>query len=154
MRLFPAKQIHTVRLGLFVLASAVLIVGIVGYVLQKRHFPTVHVHSTTIRVEIARTNSEQQKGLSGRVGLAEHHGMLFIFDQPGSYGFWMKDMQFPIDILWIEKGQVVAITPQLLPASYPAVVVPPSAVTYVLEIPAGEASRDHIHQGDTIYIDL
>jgi uncharacterized membrane protein (UPF0127 family) len=52
-------------------------------------------------VELATTVIQQAKGLSGRTGLGENDGMLFLFNRPAIQSFWMKDMNFPIDIIWI-----------------------------------------------------
>lgn len=59
------------------------------------------------KTTIARTSEERAKGLSGRDILCEDCAMLFVFEKPGRYGFWMKGMRFPLDILWIRNGRVV-----------------------------------------------
>src|SRR5581483_7593288 len=62
---------------------------------------TIQVGSSTFNVEMATTPAEQACGLSGREGLADGTGMFFVFGSGGMQSFWMKDMKFPIDIVWI-----------------------------------------------------
>src|SRR5438094_9545272 len=61
--------------------------------------------SVTVYVEVARTDAEREKGLGGHAPLGQYDGMLFIFDQPAPYAFWMKGMTFPLDMLWIDGGK-------------------------------------------------
>ena len=71
--------------------------------------------------------------------------MLFIFDSPAQYGFWMKDMDFAIDIVWIdEKFHVVDVDKEVLPETFPQVFYPDQAVVYVLELPAGTVDKYQI----------
>ena len=55
--------------------------------------------SVRVKTELALTQAEHSRGLSGRESLSEGDGMFFVFDKPGNYSFWMKDMNFPIDII-------------------------------------------------------
>src|SRR3989338_1806519 len=79
-----------------------------------------------------------QQSLSGRSGLAEGEGMLFVFPQDGKYGFWMKDMRFSIDILWLNaSGMVVYMAQNVSPDSFPKSFESDVPARYVLELPAG-----------------
>jgi hypothetical protein len=70
------------------------------------------------------------------------YGMLFVFDMKDTYGFWMKDMHVPIDILWLaDDGRIIKIDDSVQPSSYPSVFYAPAPVTYVLETRAGESRR-------------
>jgi len=80
----------------------------------------VHIAGQDIKVDLALTEAQREQGLSGRQSLNENEGMLFVFDSPGNYPFWMKDMNFPIDIIWLsEDGSVIYIKKNALPESYP-----------------------------------
>ena len=61
----------------------------------------VKIAGQSVKVDLALTAAEQMQGLSGRTELKENEGMLFIFPQSGNYPFWMKDMNFPIDMIWL-----------------------------------------------------
>lgn len=112
----------------------------------------------TIYAEVVDTPASRAQGLSGRRGLGEKEGMLFIFDHPGRYGFWMKDMLFPIDIIWINTdGVVVHVERNVSPSSY-AVTNPPQTfinepdARYVLEVAAGQADKLGAHLGTGVKI--
>lgn len=102
---------------------------------------TISGEGITYVVELAETKEEHALGLSGRTELDADMGMLFIFDQPGRYGFWMPDMHFPIDIIWIDADwRIVDISANVPPESYPKVFTPTSPAMYVLEVYAGNAA--------------
>jgi uncharacterized membrane protein (UPF0127 family) len=94
----------------------------------------------SLTAEVVDTDGSRELGLSGRTGLGKKEGMLFIFDKPGRYGFWMKDMLFSIDMVWInENGLVVHVEKNVKPESYPKAFINTLDATYVLEIASGNA---------------
>lgn len=104
-----------------------------------------------ISVAYAVTPAEQAQGLSGTTSLADGRGMLFIFPTDTSMPFWMKDMNYALDIIWISEDKTVAdITPNLDPASYPDSFGPSVPVRYVLEVPAGFVIENGINIGDRV----
>lgn len=106
--------------------------------ITQNQIVNLQLGTSTIRAEIADTDKKRQQGLSGRKYLAKDQGMLFVFDRPDYYGFWMKEMNFPIDLIWLNQDwKVVGINKDLRPDSYPQVFYPPSEVLYVLEINSG-----------------
>jgi uncharacterized membrane protein (UPF0127 family) len=103
---------------------------------NSENFKTVRIGTATIRAELATTKAEQVQGLSGRTSLPENTGMLFVFDRPSYWSIWMKDMNFPIDVLWItDDFKVSDIVENMLPTSYPKTYMPHVPVRYVLEVP-------------------
>lgn len=107
--------------------------------------------STVLKIELATTSEARERGLSGRDSLAPDTGLLFIFPESALYGFWMKEMNFSIDIIWLnEAGEVVEITKEALPESYPKAFYPPEPVKYVLEVNAGYADENKIEIGDIL----
>lgn len=119
--------------------------------------PTATVNTTTIKLEIADSQKEWSKGLSGRDSLESNSGMLFIFDKHDIRpSFWMKDMHFAIDIIWINDGKIVDITKE---APYPAdetpdyqlpLYTPSQAIDYVLEVNSGFTDAHNIQIGNHI----
>ncbi len=109
----------------------------------------------TLTVELARTPAEQVRGLSGRPGLKPAHGMLFVYDRPQPVSIWMKDMRFPLDILWVREGRIVKIekrAPPLAPTG-PARIFTATA-DLVLEVAAGFADQHRIRLGDIVQATL
>ena len=108
----------------------------------------------TFIVEIANTPLAQTLGLSGRDQLKADKGMLFIFPQQRTQKFWMKDMLFPIDIVWINGKKIVGILHGAEPdnSDNPIIYESPEPVDNVLEVNAGEISKYNIKVGDMIEI--
>ncbi len=104
----------------------------------------LRVGDARLEVEIADDPVERERGLSGRPGLAPGTGMLFRFPEPAIQPFWMKDMRFPLDILYLRDGQirdVFADVPFPAASGTPAIVTPSGPADAVLEVQAGEATR-------------
>ena len=96
---------------------------------------------------------ERQKGLSGVTALPENEGMLFIFEEEGRYGFWMKDTLLSLDIIWINNNQeIVHIERNVRPESYPATYYSPVPARFVVEVNAFFTSTFNINVGDKITI--
>ncbi len=111
-----------------------------------------------IKVALALTPAEQAQGLSGRNKLKENEGMLFVFNHPDKYYFWMKDMNFPIDIIWLapsgEKDarnmEVIYIKKDAQPELYPETYGPEENAKYVLEVVSGFSDKNNLKAGDNV----
>jgi uncharacterized membrane protein (UPF0127 family) len=112
----------------------------------------IDIGNSRIKALVANTPDLRERGLSGRTGLPSDSGMLFVFDTPSRYGFWMKDMEFPIDIIWISGDRVVGIEKSLSPDSYPQIFYPEEDVNFVLEVPAGFSERHNINIADSFSV--
>lgn len=113
--------------------------------------PFVRIGGKKIRIDIADTVATRTQGLSGRTSLADTEGMLFVFENADRYGFWMKDMNFAIDIIWIgPEKNVVYIEKSLSPETYPRVFTPTDQAKYVLEVKAGFSDSVDLRVGDKI----
>ncbi len=119
--------------------------------------PVVTVGDTSFVVELAVTPAERNLGLSGHPPLADNEGMLFVFENEAKWTFWMKEMLFPLDMLWIDAGcTVVDITENALkPEPGQALqdlprYFPNTLAQYVLEVNSGTAEQTGISAGDQI----
>jgi len=108
-------------------------------------------------VEVVDTPAARARGLSGRASLPPGEGMLFVFEDTQIHTFWMKDMMFPLDLVWIgEQCNVDSITPDVPPPTPEQAdsdlprFHPPQPVRYVLEINGGEAAAANIQVGDPV----
>jgi uncharacterized membrane protein (UPF0127 family) len=111
------------------------------------------VPGDTITLLIAATPAEQELGLGGIRSLAATSGMFFVFNKPDNYGFWMKDMEFSLDIIWLDKNfKIVHIENDLSPATYPNVFYPGFPSKYVIEVNAGFADKFSLTIGETMQI--
>ncbi|OGZ60673.1 MAG: hypothetical protein A2919_02125 [Candidatus Spechtbacteria bacterium RIFCSPLOWO2_01_FULL_43_12] len=149
------RRIYSRPFASIVLLVAAIVFSAVFYFLQNkdlgqedREISTVSINGMLIEVELARIPAEWEQGLSGRSHLPAGSGMLFVFEQPGMYSFWMKDMQFPIDIIWFgENHEIVDITKNLQPGSFPQTFSPQVPAQYILEVNAGFADANSINIG-------
>ncbi len=119
--------------------------------------PTVRFpDGTVIAVEIADDVEERRVGLSEHIFLDSDRGMLFLFDGPSRPPFWMKDMDFPIDIVWLHDGTVVGIESDVQPVTVedPPSVRPIVDIDQVLEVNAGFAAKHGLKTGQMLDIKL
>jgi len=101
-----------------------------------------------LKVSLADSDSERRQGLSGRDFLAEDEGLLFVFEEPGRHGFWMKGMKFPLDFIWIKADTVVELTEAVEITRMD--IRPQQPVNRVLEVNSGFAARNKIKIGDKV----
>ncbi len=122
------------------------------------HTPSVSIKGQTFSVTVVSSVADREKGLSGRDSLPQNEGMLFLFDKPDYYAFWMKNMKFPLDIIFIHNNQVVTVYNNLQapPANATTwqIVKPSEPSDRVLEINAGIAAKYHMQTGDTVIFSL
>lgn len=108
----------------------------------------VFVDDVRVAVEIADSPEEREQGLGGTAQLENGEGMLFVFEADGTHSFWMKGMQYSIDILWISaEKRVVHIEKALSPSTFPQSFTSPTPARYVLEVPAGFSDMHGIREG-------
>ncbi len=112
----------------------------------------VCIKQVCVEAEIADSAPKQAKGLMHREGLSDKEGMLFIFDKEDIYTFWMKNMQFALDIIWINQNkEIVDINTNVLPCGASCEnIIPREEAKYVLEVCAGFVERNQIKIGDKV----
>jgi uncharacterized protein len=118
----------------------------------------VIVNGVVLVADIAATDEQRTKGLSLKDSLAENEAMLFVFDNEGEHTFWMKNMKFPIDIIWIDTDKtVVHLEHNLQPCSselFCPTYKPNDESLYVLETIGGFAERYDIVRGTMVEFEL
>lgn len=115
----------------------------------------VSVGAKTFYADLAVTDLERKRGLGGTASLDHSAALLMVFDKEDKWRISMKDMNYPIDILWInEEQKVVNIVRGAQPDSYPdKVYVPHKKALYVLELPEGSIKQYSISNGTSIKFD-
>lgn len=141
-----------IALYCLVLASVTIAARVGGATLSAPQTVTVRIGNAQVQVEVADTEAQRIKGLSGRKSLPENSGMLFVFDSAGFYAFWMKDTLIPLDFIWINQGAVLEITENVQPADFqpPRTLAPRQPVDKVIELKAGTAKNLGIKVGDKV----
>lgn len=136
--------------------------GFIFLQVNKNPLPKSHVtiDKQTFSVEVATTSAQQELGLSGRASLPQNQGMLFVFPVADRYPFWMKEMKFPLDMLFINNNKIVTIFHDVPAPKDPSntntlpVYAPDGAANQVLEINAGLSKKYNFKKGDTVTTDL
>lgn len=109
----------------------------------------VQIKEKKFTVELALTEEEKIRGLGGREEICVSCGMFFVFGQSGKYSFWMKDMKFPLDIIWIAGGKISRIANNI-PPEYQGIISPDASADKVLEINGGLAEKYNFKIGDSV----
>lgn len=152
----------------FILVSIIMVFFIVSLFFQKTQkiqdiqIPekiqfddelTVSVDNTVkLKTDIAQTSNERAIGLSKYSQLQPDQAMLFVFKSPGLYSFWMRDMKFPIDIIWLnEDKEIVSIKKNVDPLDFPESYHPSSKALYVLETVAGFSQKNNLVIGQKLF---
>lgn len=124
-----------------------------GIVSREKNIMHARLGGEELLLRVADTEALRERGLSGTNPLGEHEGMIFVFSRVGNYGIWMKEMLYPIDIIWFdEKYRIIGVEERATPDSFPKVFNPVLPTKYVVELRAGFISDHHLENGDTLEI--
>lgn len=137
--------------GPLIVAVVMVAAGVVAFTIDtNRDYSKITLNNVTHTTTVLRTPEELQKGLSGSESLPEGQAMVFVFPRDEKWGIWMKDMNYPIDIVWLDSGRtVVHLVKNAQPSSYPSTTFSPSVNSrYVIELPSGTIERTGIAIGD------
>lgn len=140
-------------LGIAILFILLIASGVLFFEMRKT---TVTIDGHTFEVSVAKTPQEKEIGLSEKTSLSKDTGMLFPFDAPSYYSFWMKNMKIPIDIIFINKDHITTIYSRVsAPTSDKEklqVYAPEAPSDFVLELPAGTSDTYHFQKGDSVSV--
>ena len=125
-----------------------------GKISFLKNVPIVTINNQNFKVTIAASQKEKEIGLSETKSISKDQGMLFIFNQPAYYSFWMKNMKFPIDIIYINNDTIVTIESNAQPPKdgqkNPVIYTPTKPADKVLEIQAGLSEKYKFKNGDKV----
>src|SRR3989338_7672062 len=152
--------------GFFIIIGLAVIIGIgfivVFFIITSRpnkenslKTAKIIIGGSTWEAELAQTLVEKARGLSYRESLDKDKGMLFFFDPPARESFWMKGMNFSLDMIWIRDNTVIDITknaPPLKDSLRPLYYSPKEPADMVLEVNAGQADEFGVKIGDKVII--
>lgn len=143
-KLVPKKRyiIFSLFFGLSILLLIALYKG--GHQLDS-----TTVNGNKIFIEKLTSEKDKEKGLSGSKFLPSNQGVLFVYDTSGNWKIWMKDMNFSIDVIWLDDtARVVGIKEGLSPESYPEIFQIEQNSKYILELNSGAVKKYGIKMGD------
>jgi uncharacterized membrane protein (UPF0127 family) len=136
-----------------IFAGIILILALMIYAyLNNFYSPKISFDGQPVFIDVAITPSQITRGLSSRPMMKNDHGMLFVFANRDYRPFWMKDMKFPLDFVWLDGTRVVDLTrnvPILTDGTW-TVIRPNAQVDRVLEVNAGTIDRLHITTASSV----
>ena len=142
-----------------VLILGILIVLIIAFLLFSYSLPktpSAEINGHVFSLYLAQTSREQSVGLAKYKKIDMNQGMLFLFPKPDYYSFWMKNMQFPIDIIFISNNKVVDVfyNVPLSPNENLSTYTTKTKADKVLEINAGLVKKYGIKVGTEVRLSL
>ncbi|OGH09594.1 MAG: hypothetical protein A2152_03825 [Candidatus Levybacteria bacterium RBG_16_35_6] len=149
-----SKVVVAILVLLFLAGIGFFLLPKLGYNIIPPEKPIAVIKNQKIELFIARSQKDKEIGLSSYKNLPNNQGMLFPFGKPGYYSFWMKNMKFPIDIIYLNNNKVVTIYENVkVPTASegsPPIYNPTAPSDTVLEINAGLSKKYNLKTGDTI----
>lgn len=137
----------------WMLLAALLAPACSGADSASLHFDSIHVtlkeKEKPFTLEVADTQAKRALGLMNRPSMPADHGMLFVFDQPDNYGFWMKNTKIALDLIFLdEAGKVLGI--HALKPDDEHIVESQKPAKFALELNAGTAKTLALNVGDVL----
>jgi uncharacterized membrane protein (UPF0127 family) len=121
------------------------------YMLQRYGTRAIRINGTRYSATVADTPVKRAIGLMFRESLPQNHCMLFVFGSPGRHSVWMRNMRFPLDVLWLNRQGVVIDTAAEITPSASLLdcrrYSPKAEAAYMIELNAGEIRRKGIRTG-------
>lgn len=146
------------KLLLLLILIFILVLSFIFLNYQNKKTPFATINNHTFNLEIAKSQKDKEIGLSKYNSISNNFGMLFPFEKDGNYSFWMKNMKFPIDIIFIKDNKIIKIFSN---APYPKsdneqlpIYTPSEPSDTVLEINAGLSEKYKFKNGDLVEIKL
>lgn len=147
------------------LLFGVFLILVIGMVIAKNYLEgnvfwktaKATINNNSFKLYVAKSPKDKQIGLSEKKSLPEDYGMIFLFEKPDYYGFWMRNMDFPIDIIYIRNNSIVTIYSDIRPPSspngIPPIFKPKVPADTVLEINAGLSQKYNLKEGDKVIVE-
>jgi uncharacterized membrane protein (UPF0127 family) len=142
---------------ILILYGILIVLWIFSFILlSKKSQNIVNIDGHSFVVEVADTPAKQTQGYSNHQPIKDSEGMLFAFTDHTPKTFWMKNMLFPLDIIWIDGDRIINISPNLPPEGEKPdkKYYSGQPVSFVLEINGGLVDKYGLKIGDKIKIDL
>lgn len=150
------------QLPSFPLISLVLILTLVIFAYQRSTktspaFLNLDIKGNSYQLEVAQSMLQKTKGLGERSNLCSNCGMIFVYQNEGTYPFWMKDTLIPLDMIWLNKsGNIVSIQ-TALPEPGASLFqlknyVNSKPAQYIIELNAGQSAKLGLKIGDKIQL--
>lgn len=131
--------------------AVILILLALGQFFSLNDFKQIEIGKEKFKAETVSASGKLEKGLGERKELCQNCAMFFDFPERGEHIFWMKDMNFDLDIIWIDQGKIVHIEKDVSHKT-PQKTYSGAIAEKVLEINAGLSDKYDFKIGDRIII--
>ena len=151
-------DVRKIKSARYFFAFSIIFCLLLSSPLQAKEWWNVQVKDFTITAEVVRSLADQRLGLGNRFFLPNNQGMLFYYNKPGTRIFWMKNMHFPIDIIWLQDGRILHIERDVPPPQKGKADSQLKQYGFgiladmVLEVPAGFSKRHSLAMGQFLQI--
>ena len=152
----PTKKLFSKKYyWLWIILLLSMVVWVLSIRATKNNLATVEINNQIFSCFVAQTNLEKYQGLSGRPELETKQGMIFVFNQE-TPNFVMRNMNFPLDVIFINQGKITKIYKNLKPEGpQPQIEYPADGATdYVLEINSGLSDQYNFKINDEVKINF
>lgn len=145
--------VYVIAGGVILLAIAATLIIVTQMVQPKTH---IQLGDGVFDARIALTEADREKGLSGVTSLGETEALILVYNADSMWPIWMKNMDIPIDIVWLDQSKkVVDILQNVSPDEGTDVThIPRTKARYVIELAAGTAKSKVIHIGSVATFEL
>ncbi len=120
--------------------------------IDKNIFPSyktknIRINTFPLKLYLADIDTKREQGLSNIKSMPQDEGVMFIFNHSGSYSFWMKDMNFALDFIYLEKNKIVDLKENISPSTYPNTFVSNVPADTIIEVNSGIIKKYQIKKG-------
>lgn len=148
VKLVTQGKYHLILFSIFL----ILLLAVFLSLSQTRNFKgyqktQARIQGQTYTLFIANTEEKRTRGLANITSIQNNEGMLFVFEKPDYYRFWMKDMKFPLDFIFINENQIVDMIRNVSPKNYPNTFTSIEKADKIIELNAGEITRLNLKKG-------
>ncbi len=151
-----SEYIESMKKSIVILFALIAFLILAINIPLNKNAPSLTINNKTFSIDVAKIDEQRAKGLSVYDKLPLEKGMIFVFDRKGHYAFWMKDMKFPIDIIYIRKNKIVDIFKNVAPPKSQNETLPiirsSESADMVLEINAGLSEKYNFKINDFVKI--
>ncbi|MFA6193614.1 MAG: DUF192 domain-containing protein [Parcubacteria group bacterium] len=146
------------KIKILVGVVAVAIIGILAnyifsevFSVQGNVIKRIYIRDVLVKAELVKSKTKIELGLGGRPSLSSGRGMFFQMPKDSTQHFWMKEMRFAIDIIWIENNRVIGCEKNIS-SNDPRTFSSPGDAGYVLEVPEGFCDQNKVTVNDEVKI--
>jgi uncharacterized membrane protein (UPF0127 family) len=137
------------RVSMLRVLAALLIAASLQALADAARTTVLHVGSHALKVEVAASEAERNRGLMFRKSLPREEGMLFIFDDPGYYAMWMKNTLIPLSVAFVDREGVILNIADMAPQTLDSHLAAGPAL-YAIETNKGWFAAHHVQAGDKV----